>query len=356
MPEFAIADHLLARGEGRHLDDPVAVLVVPAVGGETPGLAELHARGLHRHQLVARELGALPGLHRLRAGPLGRRVQRWPGRGHLHEVHGRLPEQHGRGLEVDPLVLKAHEERPHGVVPAHGHGRRAAAILQRRVCGDEMGDGLVDLLPVGVHLGDQGPDHVVLVHVVPQHLVHADLEDGLKVGVHGPVQDPGHAELVDVEARRVAVVEDLWVSQAVHRGPVEGLLAPEARKKGLGQGPAVVEVRLRLLARHASQVWHGERAQAAVGGDAGADAWHRWLARVPVRRPRSLEPLVVDAAEVGHPGLMVAQPRPKSLQNLGGRLRRFLQWRPGRGRGQRASLQRRRLASGEGRVDGRQRS
>ena len=58
-------------------------------------------------------------------------------------------------------------------------------------------------------------------------------EDGLEVGVDGPRQHAGHAELVDVEAGRVAVVEDLGVPEAVDGEAEEGILALEPREQQL---------------------------------------------------------------------------------------------------------------------------
>ena len=49
------------------------------------------------------------------------------------------------------------------------------------------------------------------------------------------IQHPGDTELVDVEARGVAIVEDLGVAEAVGGGAVEAFVAVEAGEKGFVQ-------------------------------------------------------------------------------------------------------------------------
>jgi hypothetical protein len=72
--------------------------------------------------------------------------------------------------------------------------------------------------------------HVVLVHVVPQHFVDAHLKDAFKVRIDRLLENAGHAQLVDIEARRVPIIKDLRVSEAVHRRTVKALLALQASK------------------------------------------------------------------------------------------------------------------------------
>ena len=74
-----------------------------------------------------------------------------------------------------------------------------------------------DFAPVLEHLADRWPDHLVLSHVIPAHLVDARLENIFHVSVDGSVEEPGQAKLVDVQHGDVAVVEDLGVPETVDR-------------------------------------------------------------------------------------------------------------------------------------------
>ena len=75
----------------------------------------------------------------------------------------------------------------------------------------------------------------------------------------------------------MSVVEDLGVAEAVHGGPVEGLLALEPCEQHLEQRPRVVEVGAGVRAGHGPQVGQGEGAQHALRVDS-------WAASVRERR------------------------------------------------------------------------
>lgn len=108
-----------------------------------------------------------------------------------------------------------------------------------------------------------------------------------------------------VQARRVAVVEDLRVPESVRRRAVEAFFALEPRKERFREAPAVVEVRLRGLARLAPQVGLREGPEAAVGG-APARARRRVRAGPPRARARAGEPGVVAVSaqvDLAHEGV-----------------------------------------------------
>jgi hypothetical protein len=57
------------------------------------------------------------------------------------------------------------------------------------------------------------------VHIIPQHLINANLKDAFKVSIHRLGKDSRDTELVDVKARSVAVVENLRVTQSMRSRP-----------------------------------------------------------------------------------------------------------------------------------------
>ena len=238
----------------------------------------------------------LPGLGRKAGLGAGALVQRRPLGWAGEEGDGQLADQHRRGFEVDALVVEAHEQRPKGV--AHADGR--VAVGEVGVGLDELADGGVDLLAIGVGLGKAGPQHLVLGHVVPAHLVHAGLEDALEVGVEGRRDQPGHPQLVDVERRRMTVVEDHRVAQVVVGRAVEGFLALQGGEEDLGERPAVVEGGQHLGPATGGQVGGGQRGEAAVRP--AARAVGRGEAGPPPVGAGAAQQRVVFAAHVLAPG------------------------------------------------------
>mmetsp|Transcript_27925 Transcript_27925/g.64938 ORF Transcript_27925/g.64938 Transcript_27925/m.64938 type:complete len:363 (+) Transcript_27925:1692-2780(+) len=310
MPELAVADHVFARGKVWHLNGTSSILVVPTIGWELPWLPQLHRLTRDVHHLVFRKVlpdlgGGAPG--RLLSG----RVQRRPTSWNLHEVDGRLPEEDGGGLQVDGLMLHAHEDGPKRMIPCDLHRLRAIAIVQAGVRGNHVAHNLVHLLPVLLDLLDSGPHHVILVHVIPQHLVHADLHDGLHVRIHWVLQHSGHPQLIDVQAGRVSIVKDLGMSQAMNGRPVERLLTQKTSEEDLDHCPGVVEIFLDLLPGHLIEVGHGQSANGTIAAHTGAESRHGRLSGIPRHVSRQCQPCIF-AAQIHHPLLPVC-PRSSSF-------------------------------------------
>mmetsp|Transcript_9835 Transcript_9835/g.24526 ORF Transcript_9835/g.24526 Transcript_9835/m.24526 type:complete len:832 (+) Transcript_9835:440-2935(+) len=238
--ELAVGDLELGRGERGHVNLLTPVLVVPAKRGVRQVLAQHHARGRHAHQRVGGEVGALRGQCGRRLA--GGRVVVGPVLGLAHAVQRQLADEHRRRLDVDALVLKAHEHRPAGVVPPH------LLLVQARVGLDDVAHHLVRLAAVLGHDGHGRPVLARAGQVVPRHLVHARLKQLLKEGVDAVLKHARHAQLVDVHHGGVAVVEDHGVAQLVVWLADESILALQGGQEHLSQGPAVVKVVQNLLA------------------------------------------------------------------------------------------------------------
>mmetsp|Transcript_13414 Transcript_13414/g.31937 ORF Transcript_13414/g.31937 Transcript_13414/m.31937 type:complete len:250 (+) Transcript_13414:1785-2534(+) len=247
----------------------MAILVVPAVAGKVSRLSQLNCLAGHPQHLILWKV-----LTHLRPKASGRLEARWvqprPGCRDLHQVAGRLPEEHRAGLKVDGFVLHAHEDGPQRVIPGDLHRRSAVVILEIGMSGNDLAHDFVDLLPVLLDLLHGRPDHVILVHVIPKHLVDSNLHDRLHVRVHCVLQHSSHPQLVDVQAGSVSVVKDLWMPQAMHRRTVEGLLAMKASEKHLDHCPGVVEVLLRLLPGNLVQIGHGQCPNGPIRRHSGA--------------------------------------------------------------------------------------
>ena len=104
--EVRVRDQPLSRPEGREVNILDAVLVVPAVGAVGRWLAQPHVGGRQAEPLILRGWSACRA--RAPESPLlGRELVAVP---KFRQRH--LPHDHARCLEVDPLVLDAHQDHP----------------------------------------------------------------------------------------------------------------------------------------------------------------------------------------------------------------------------------------------------
>ena len=101
----------------------------------------------------------------------------------------------------------------------HQHGFRSPIVVQRRMSHYGIHYRVINVFAVFVDLADGGPDHIVFVHIVPEHFIDADFKDGFEVSIDRFGEDSSNAEFIDVEAGCVAIVEDLGVTKSMDRGP-----------------------------------------------------------------------------------------------------------------------------------------
>ena len=145
---------------------------------------------------------------------------------------------------MNPLVLKSHKDSPAGVIPPN-----TAALIEPRVVLNHLADHGVGLSAVLCHRGHCRPILTSSAEVIPRHLVHTRLKEGLKEEVDPIVEQSSNPELVDVEDGRVAVVKDLWVAELVVGLADKRISALEAGKEDLCESPCVVKVVKYLLPR-----------------------------------------------------------------------------------------------------------
>ena len=197
--ELGVRDETPPDAERRQRDLLHAVLVVPAVGVVVIPLAQPHRPGRHRDPLVGGRLAASRARAPEPAFLVGELVcpPQVLERHHAHDD--------ARGLQVDPLVLDAHEDHPGRIIPAD---RR----LQRHR-EDEVVHDLAHRGPIVAHPLHARPVVVRRIEVVPRHLVHAHGHHRLERGVDPVVDEAARLELVDEEHRRVRVVEDERVAE-----------------------------------------------------------------------------------------------------------------------------------------------
>mmetsp|Transcript_31494 Transcript_31494/g.61465 ORF Transcript_31494/g.61465 Transcript_31494/m.61465 type:complete len:253 (+) Transcript_31494:1581-2339(+) len=247
------------------VDRAGAILIVPPEGRELLRLAQVHRPALDGQKLVLDTA--------LRGGD-SRGVRDGPLVGPAHEVRGELADQHRRGLEVDPLVLGAHDERPRGV--GGEDGELVVAV------DDDVTHAVIHALAVPDDVDEGRPLHLVLGEVVPRHLVHARLHDLLKPVVDTVGEEPSHPQLVDVDDSDVPEIEHERVAQLVPRRAGEGVLAQEAGEENLSEGPGVLEVvEESLPCARCRDVREGDRGHGPVLLDARACSADRSGARPP---------------------------------------------------------------------------
>ena len=166
-------------------------------------------------------------------------------------------------------MLQGHERGPQRAL--HRDGRVAVPEIRMRL--DHAADRSVHLPAILRDLADLGPVVLCRGEIVPRHLVHARLKQGLELLVDGALQEPRETELVDVEGRGVGVIEDERVPEAVVRRTTERDLPLERREEHLRERPAVVEVVEHLAPRAALQIRHRQRSERSVHADAGTLRW-----------------------------------------------------------------------------------
>ncbi len=111
---LAVAHQVLRRREGRDVGLEVAVLVVPAVEGVVAVLAQDDACRRARRAARWRALAAVGA-----DGPVLVLA---------HQVEGQLADEHRAGLQVDALVLDAHQDHPERRVPPDGQSSGISSI------------------------------------------------------------------------------------------------------------------------------------------------------------------------------------------------------------------------------------
>lgn len=138
---------------------------------------------------------------------------------------GSLAEQNTTCLEVNSLMFESHEERPHGMVLVDNNG--SLAVVQGWMRHDCIDDRLVNPLAIFVDFCDSRPNHVVLMHVIPEHLVDTNLKDTLEIGIDWLGKNTSDAKLVDVKTRSMSIVEYLGMSEAMDRWTIEVFFSVE---------------------------------------------------------------------------------------------------------------------------------
>lgn len=106
------------------------------------------------------------------------------------------------------------------------HGMRlidmnGLVVVQTRMSLNGIYNCIINLLTVSMNLRDGWPEHVVLVHIVPEHLIDTNFKNGFKISVHRLVQYSRDAEFVNVKTRRMTIVKDLGVAKAMRRGAAD---------------------------------------------------------------------------------------------------------------------------------------
>mmetsp|Transcript_27756 Transcript_27756/g.86019 ORF Transcript_27756/g.86019 Transcript_27756/m.86019 type:complete len:779 (-) Transcript_27756:54-2390(-) len=234
LEELGVGHNVLLGLEGGDVDGEAGrVVAVPAVDGGVEVAADLDlAAGELDEGVLGRDLALLRA--------------RVPERNVPDVLHRELAHVDGGGLEVDALVLAAHEHGPEEGVRVVVGGVLEGERQRHRVLGEEVVDALAQGAAVLPHVSDGGPVVVRLVQVIPRHLVDADGERLLELVVDAG-GEAGEGDLVQVERRGVAEVENERVAQLVHRGHGEGLVAVERLEALLEDLVRGVEVLAQLL-------------------------------------------------------------------------------------------------------------
>jgi hypothetical protein len=247
---------------GREIPDIVllaAEFVVPAVQRMGFGFAQNDAASGDRQQLVRRRLA--------------RRRADAPQRELPHHLDRQATNDDRRRLQVNPLVLDAHQNHPERIVPVDRHHQRQGpdGLVHQRAHG----------VAVRLDLGQCRPVVMRRVQIVPGHFVDADSEHGFEPRIDPVVGNPCNDQLVDVEGRRVPKIENQRVPQRLG-SQVEGVF----RRQGAVQLLVKAVRRVKIL----PDFFAFRRSIAFVEDDrSGVSEIHRIKERI-VRHVPSLHP------------------------------------------------------------------
>jgi len=149
---FTVGNQITGSLEPSHLGPMQTIFVVPSIQRMIVRLAELDRSARHRQKFVA--------------GRFARLTTDIPRRMSHYLVNGQLPDQHGRGFQVDTFMLDPHHDSPERAFPGYGHGQR-----QRP---DQTVHTFANLVAVLLDRLAGRPVVVGGVKIVPGHFVHSD--------------------------------------------------------------------------------------------------------------------------------------------------------------------------------------
>src|SRR5687768_17531450 len=116
-----------------------------------------------------------------------------------------LPDQDGRGFEMDALMLDTHHDRPPWTIPANWQGERSFPY--------QSVYNISYLRSIKPHLLDRRPIVMGCIQVVPTHFIDPHREHGFQSGVNSLGDQPGKQQFVCKEGRRMSKVEDQGMAQ-----------------------------------------------------------------------------------------------------------------------------------------------
>mmetsp|Transcript_28099 Transcript_28099/g.64835 ORF Transcript_28099/g.64835 Transcript_28099/m.64835 type:complete len:205 (-) Transcript_28099:82-696(-) len=164
---------------------------------------------------------------------------------------------------------------------AHRKGPARIVHLDRELRGlKDLTDNLVRSASVLCDVGNWGPLHFVLAHVIPAHFIHPGLQNHLQVRINRVLHEPSNAELVDVNARGVSIIEYHGVTKPVVRRAGESFLALQRGKQNFGERPRIVKIIQKFVASAGVKVGVFDNLKNPLLRHAGA------LLRVLSRPPR----------------------------------------------------------------------
>mmetsp|Transcript_2902 Transcript_2902/g.5017 ORF Transcript_2902/g.5017 Transcript_2902/m.5017 type:complete len:234 (-) Transcript_2902:497-1198(-) len=189
--KFPVRNHVFTGKKIRNIHCSFSIFIVPPIRWEIGGFAKIHSVFLDSNHRICRVVDTFHGIRRRRILVIvSRRVDRRPAAWFLNQVVWSLTKKNGTRFEMNALVFKSHKQCPHWMRLVDFD--RPIGIVQTRMIHDGIRNYVIDLFPVFMNFTDGRPQHVVLVHIIPQHLINSNLKNAFEVCVYRLLQNTSH--------------------------------------------------------------------------------------------------------------------------------------------------------------------
>mmetsp|Transcript_15814 Transcript_15814/g.20669 ORF Transcript_15814/g.20669 Transcript_15814/m.20669 type:complete len:200 (-) Transcript_15814:149-748(-) len=161
---------------------------------------------------------------------------------------------------------------------------------------------------------DSWPEHIILMHIIPKHLIHTNFKNTLKVSIYSLIKHTTHTQFIHVQTSRMPIIKNLRMTQPMRRRTIKRLLTLQTSKQRLIQRPRIIKIILRTLTRHTAQIRQRQRTQSPLR-IRSRTALRGTHTRKPTRITFTHKPgIVLATTQIHHPSFHMRTP---SIRRIG---------------------------------------
>ena len=106
---------------------------------------------------------------------------------------------------------------PHGMIVIYCNRIFPVWIIQTRMIQNCVFYYFVNLLTIFIDFSNCRPQHIIFVHIIPQHFINANLKNTFEISVDRFGQDSANSKFINVKTCSVPVIKNLRMSQSMWR-------------------------------------------------------------------------------------------------------------------------------------------